>query len=129
MTLIANSIEINAKVLPELHVEEEAYTIIHCSYWSSNKYINGGWVQMWDTTYLQNEFSNERLPLLHAIDVPLAPSKHWFKNPGEFFPFTLIFGKIPADWARFDLIEPVSNGFSVLDIRKNDLGIYRVIIS
>jgi len=68
-------------VLPELHVEEEAFTIIHCSYWSSFNYINGGWVQMWNTTYLQNKYSDEKLPLLHAIAVPIAPQKHWFKNP------------------------------------------------
>jgi len=42
MSIILRSIEIKTKVLPELHVEEEAFTIIHCSYWSSFDYINVG---------------------------------------------------------------------------------------
>ena len=48
--------------------KEEAQTIVHCNYVSKRKYVNGGWVNIYPTTYLV--YLNEKLPLLHAEIFP-----------------------------------------------------------
>jgi hypothetical protein len=126
--LVPNPIVINA---PELlaNLEETPSTIVHCTYYSSPLYRNGGWVHISKTTYLQHPLSKEKVQLLHALNIPLAPSKHYFTRCGEYFPFTLIFPKLPTDWLTFDLVEvAAAGGFCVKNISRNESGIYRVSI-
>lgn len=111
-----------------VNYQKEEFTLLHCSYWSPPIYVKGGWVQIWETAYLVNMATQEKLPLLNAIGIPIAPQKHWFKKIGEHFRFTLVFDKIPSLWQIFDLKEPVGNGFSVSNIARNNSGIYRVTI-
>jgi len=108
--------------------QEEEFTLVHCNYWSSHDYQDGGWMAIWETTYLVNRTSQEKLALLHAIGIPIAPQKHYFKKKGEFFPFTLVFDKIPSSWQKFDLREDAGRGasFSFSNIERNNSGIYRV---
>jgi hypothetical protein len=107
--------------------QEEGITIVHCSYVSSQKYVNGGWVNIYPTTYLVNSAESE-LGLLHAENIPLAPERHMFSRCGELKSFTLYFPLLPKSWERFDFVERTrtSNGFVVRDIRRNQMGVYEI---
>lgn len=128
LTKQTSLIEINISPLDQIYdsLHEEGQTIVHCSYVSKTKYINGGWVNIHPTTFLvRNE---ETLPLLHAENIPMAPSMHMFKRSGELKHFTLIFPAIPKEWEEFSLIEECSSGggFVVKNLLRNDSGVYQV---
>lgn len=108
--------------------EDEAATIIHCSYTASGIYHSGGWLSIWPTTYLVFDKGSERLQLLHAINIPVAPERKHFKREGETLPFTLIFPRIPEHWPVFHLHESAGSGtgFKVNHIKRNESGIYRL---
>lgn len=126
---IAELVDIETSLLEEQ--ESKGYTIIHCQYTSSCKYVDGGWISIWPTTYLVNISENTRLQLLHAINIPLAPQKHYFKRKGQLKTFTLIFPAIPKHWTKFSLNERSGSedGFNVKNITRNNSGIYRVAIN
>ena len=109
--------------------KEDAQTLVHCSYVSKTKYINGGWVNIYPTTFLVHE--NEVLPMLHAFNVPIAPNTHVFKRVGELKQFTLVFPAVPKEWDTFSLIENCNDheGFVVINIERNDSGVYEVNIN
>lgn len=121
-------IEINISPLDQIYdtLHEEGQTIVHCLYVSKTKYINGGWVNIHPTTFLVH--NEETLPLLHAENIPIAPSMHMFKRPGELKHFTLIFPAIPKEWGQFNLIEECSSGggFVVKNLLRNDSCVYQV---
>ena len=106
--------------------QEESQTIVHCNYVSKRKYVNGGWVNIYPTTYLVHH--NEKLQLLHAENIPMALQMHVFKRVGELKHFTLIFPSIPKDWETFSLIEKSDgqSGFIVSNIKRNNSGIYEI---
>jgi len=118
--------------------EEEGYTYLHCTCYTSPKYSSGWWICINESTYLINSGSNEKLKLLNAINIPLSPEKHYFKKLGDSLRFTLVFPALPKDWKNFNLIEIVtpiralyegSDGFSIINIRRNNTGVYKVKIS
>ncbi len=121
-----HTVQIDNSTLKQLKesFQEEAQTLIHCSYVSKKKYINGGWVNIYPTTYLVH--NKEILQMLHAESIPVAPSRHFFKKAGELKRFTLVFPSIPKDWDSFDLIERCSDydGFMLSNIKRNDSGVY-----
>jgi hypothetical protein len=109
---------------------EDGQTLIHCSYVSKEMYVNGGWVNIYPTTYLQSD-TGSMISMLDAQSIPLAPEKYYFTRCGQLKQFTLLFPKTPADWQTFDLIEKTNtgNGFVVKQIPVNDSGIYHVHLS
>jgi len=127
-TLTYTKVEVSNDLLQDF--EEDGFTYLHCIYNATSKYINGGWVNMHKTSYLESDKSKVRLQMLNAIGVPLAPNKHHFNRVGEYLKFTLIFPAIPKDWKIFDLIEDCSgsNGFYIKNIPRNSTGVYKVII-
>ena len=117
------------KELLSLAMTEEGQTIVHCQYRSKEKYVNGGWINIWKETYLYNKQSGSMLKMTHAIDVPIAPAKYYFKRAGDSKNFTLIFPRIPSNWDKFSLIEitdVLSPSFTVRNIERNDSGVYHV---
>lgn len=108
--------------------EESSFTMLYCKYITSPKYTAGWWVNIWKTSYLVNSSTNESLALLNAINIPLAPEKHYLKKFGDSLDFVLVFPKIPAHWQVFNFIEKCNNeeGLAINGIVKNNTGIYRV---
>jgi len=108
--------------------EEQGHTIIHCKYVSPHIYINGGWVNIWPITYLDNDSESLRLELLQVVNIPLAPNKHYFKKPGEILHFSLIFGRVPDHWSSFNMQEIAGNslGFGYSGIERNKIGVYNI---
>ena len=120
-------IEIDNEILQS--AEEQSYTFLHCKYTTSPEYLDGWWVNIYKTSCLICRGANENLEMLHALNIPLAPEKHYFKRFGDTLTFTLIFPKVPKTWNVFDFIEKSGGGgLRVLGIRRNSSGIYRVAI-
>ena len=105
---------------------ENAQTTVFCNYISKSKYKNGGWVNIYPTTYLVRD--NESLPLLHALNIPVAPNKHHFQKAGHYKRFVLIFPPVPKSWKSFDFVEAcdTNEGFFVENISRNNSGIYEI---
>jgi hypothetical protein len=122
------SLKIDQKTLQHLKesYKEEAQTLVHCNYVSKRKYTNGGWVNIYPTTFLMHD--KEALPMIFAINIPIAPSIHVFKSSGELKQFTLIFPPIPKEWKSFSLIENCNDhdGFFAINIDRNNSGVYEI---
>ncbi len=123
-----NNTRISIEWEPDTNALNEQFTIIHCRYKSKPIYVDGGWVNIWPTTYLTNHDPKCTFKLLQAYNIPIAPDKHIFQQKGQVLIFTLFFPALPKDWDQFDLIEKTgdSNGFMVSRINRNQTGIYRV---
>lgn len=111
-------------------ISEETVTIINCTYVAPQKYVNGGWINIFPTTYLINQTTNIELPMIHAINIPLAPEKYIFSKTGDVKRFLLYFPVLPKYWKFFHLIEKVEDcyGFSAYNIERNETGLYEVFI-
>lgn len=128
--------------LPAFLSQEDQYTILHCETQQGSIQTDFGpmsfqWVTVTKSTSVIHRISNQRLALLHAINIPVDPEKYWFKYPGERLPFTLIYPKIPQDWDCFDFVgDPdavtdvpdghIVSGWLVKNIKRNETGIYRL---
>ena len=106
--------------------QEEAQTIVHCSYVPKGVYADGSWVNIYPTTYLVN--NKQKLPLVHAENIPMSPQMHIFNKPAELKQFILIFPSIPKDWESFSLLENCGDheGFVVDNIKRNNSGVYQI---
>lgn len=111
--------------------ETEGQTVVHCRYVSQTKYQNGGWVNIYATTYLVNPDTKDMLAMAQAFNVPVSPARHFFKQAGQLKQFTLLFPQVPKHWKRFHLLEvaDTGGGFRVSDISRNDSGVYHVQLS
>lgn len=86
------------------------YTRIDFIYRSSDYYINGGWIQIEPLTYISPVGSGKKFHLLKAINIPLAPRKHYFKKSGELHTYSLIFPALPKSTRQIDIIEKLAPG-------------------
>jgi len=120
------SIEVSNDLLES--TEEEGFTYLHCTYYTSPNWDAGWWINIWKTSYLSSNTSSDKLELLNAIGVPLAPDKVYLKGKGDYIKFTLIFPAVPKDWSIFNFIELCggSNGLSISNINRNNTGVYKV---
>jgi len=120
------SIEVSNDLLA--FTEEEGFTYLHCTYYTSPKYIAGWWVNIWKTSYLTSNASTDKLQLLQAIGIPYAPERAYLKRKGDCLKFTLIFPAVPKDWKVFNFIEDCGgdSGLSISNISRNSTGVYRV---
>jgi hypothetical protein len=126
-TLKYTDIEVSNDLLASF--EEEGFTYLHCTYITSPKFIGGWWVNIHKTSFLVGG-NNEKLEMLHAMNIPLAPERHYLKKFGDYLQFTLIFPKIPASWKVFDFVEEcISNdGLTVRNIPRNSTGAYSLVV-
>ena len=76
--------------------EVEKQTIIHCTHHAEPRFFLGGWININPKTYLKSKDSNDRLNLLQAIGVPIAPEKHLYNGHLESLQFTLLFKGLPS---------------------------------
>lgn len=88
----------------------DEYTRIDFIYRSSTLYINGGWIQMDENAYISPVGSSMKYRLIKTIGIPLAPLKHYFKQKGEFYTYSLIFPALPSDTKKIDIIEKLAPG-------------------
>ena len=134
------SIEVSNDLL--LSVEEEGFTYLHCTYHTSPKYSAGWWVNINEASYLIDTTTSEELKLLQALNIPIAPERHYLRKFGDSLQFTLVFPAVPKHWKAFNFIEKIrptininngsilaSNGLAIRNIIRNNSGVYKVVIS
>lgn len=88
----------------------DEHTRIDFIYRAPDKYINGGWIQMDSNAYISPVGSSTKYRLLQAINIPIAPLKHYFKHKGEFHTYTLIFPALPRETEKINIIEKEAPG-------------------
>lgn len=91
--------------------EEEGYTYLHCTYFTSPRYKRGWWVNINKESYLIN--GKETIKMIQAINIPLSPEKHYLKKFGDCLRFTLIFPAVPNHWSCFNFIERMARGLTL----------------
>ena len=90
----------------ETKTEEGELTVIHFIVKpNTNKYTSGWWVQVQPKIFIRACGSRERLGLVYAHNIPIAPQKYFFKNGHEQLHFTLFFPAVPKGTTHIDIIE------------------------
>jgi hypothetical protein len=84
---------------------EDDFTRIDFLYRASSYYVNGGWIQISKQTYIRAVGSELKLSLIKAVNIPIAPHKHYFKSSCDMLAYTLYFPKVPKDCESIDIIE------------------------
>ncbi len=95
----------------------------------------GSKARIWHSTYLFSHQGGERVPLLHAENITMAPEWTYFFRT-QIYLFTLIFKGLPSDCLTFDLIEqgPEGSGrrepglFEFRNITRNKSDIYEILV-
>jgi hypothetical protein len=83
----------------------EDYTRIDFIHYANQNCIKGGWVQIVGNMFIHITGCMGRLPLIKAINIPIAPNKHWYKSENDRLHFTLLFPAIPKSTTHIDIIE------------------------
>ncbi len=132
-------IELNSNNYTSIHVsegilanvEEAGYTYLHCTYYTSPKYTSDWWINIFSSCFLIDKRTKNSLKLIDAINIPIAPARHFLKNKGDCLNFTLVFPLVPNDWPVFNFMEltDTNDGLNIRNIPRNTSGVYKVIIS
>ena len=85
--------------------QEEELTRIDFVHRASPIRINGGWVRMESGTFIRPVNTGMKLTMVQAVNIPVAPAKHWYKNKRECLYYTLYFPALPNDVVAIDIIE------------------------
>lgn len=89
---------------------DDDFTRIDFVYIAPKKYLNGGWLQIDSGCYIRPIGSEIRYKMVSAINIPLAPSKFYFKSQGQVHQFTLLFPALPKSVKQIDIIERLAEG-------------------
>jgi hypothetical protein len=89
---------------------DDDFTRIDFVYIAPKKYLNGGWIQIDSGCYIRPIGSEIRYKMVSAINIPLAPSKFYFKSQGQVHQFTLLFPALPKSVKQIDIIERLAEG-------------------
>ncbi|MEY2828231.1 MAG: hypothetical protein RIQ33_89 [Bacteroidota bacterium] len=73
-------------------------------------YENGGWVQMHRECFIRSCGSAEKLTLVQAVNIPYAPTKHYYRSNKDFLCYTLYFPALPKCTTAIDIIESEAPG-------------------
>ena len=134
-----------AKIIPTNEIissaEEDGYTYLHIRYFATHEELvnDYSWINISTESFLYKKGAGVYLKLLHAINVPILPERHYFYSPNDSLDFILIFPPIPKSWSIFDFVENqeeqlllteqgFENSFGIYmnNITRNDTGIYRI---
>jgi hypothetical protein len=105
-----------AEYIPDSNVGIESisldddYTRIDFVYISPKEYPNVSWVQMHGDSYIRPVGTENKYKLIRAINIPLAPNKHFFKKSGQVLKYTLLFPALPKNIKQIDIIEKLVPG-------------------
>jgi hypothetical protein len=89
---------------------DDDFTRIDFVYIAPKQYINGGWIQIDSGCYIRPIGSEVRYKMVNAINIPLAPSKYYFKSKGQVHHYSLLFPALPKSIKFIDIIERFSEG-------------------
>jgi hypothetical protein len=86
-------------------VQEEDLTRIDFAHRASGIYLDGGWVSIQPGTFIRPVSTDIKLTMIQAVNIPVAPCKHWYKSAKQFLYYTLYFPALPTDVEAIDIIE------------------------
>jgi hypothetical protein len=84
-------------------------------YQAPSYYHNGGWIQMSPDCFIRPCGSSTKLKLVKEENIPLAPTKHFFKAKNSILSYSLYFPALPENTTSIDIIEcegPGGNWFN-----------------
>jgi hypothetical protein len=105
-------------------VLQESHVYVHCYF---NNTFKDMLIRIWRSTFLVDNSSGHRSPLIHIENISYAPE--WTLIPdNRVFHFLLIFNALPRSCTSFDLLEdiPQSGGFHIESISRNNSDVYHV---
>lgn len=113
---------------PKVQVQK-GETVVELTYTTSPKFDYNWWININEETYLVNElgFKAEKLKMIRAENIPIAPNRLYLENKGDSHRFRLIFPAIPDSWGdTFHLQEYGTglDGFFIMDFKRNATGRY-----
>lgn len=110
---------------------DDDFTRIDFVYIAPKQYINGGWIQMDSGCFIRPLGSEVRYKMVSAINIPLAPSKYYFKSKGQVHNFSLLFPALPKSVKQIDIIERLAEGtyfnFFRVALQHNEPTLIRII--
>lgn len=96
----------NVEHMETMRIENDPeYTRIDFLYYACPRYVDGGWIQISRDTFIRPVGSNHRLKLVSAVNIPIAPTKHYFKSTRDILCYTLYFPPVPKGTKSIDIIE------------------------
>lgn len=116
-----NSEKENAKLLRV--TISNSFTKFDFGYSTMWYYINGGWVRIAKDTFIKIKGKDEKLNLIKADNIPVAPTQHHFKSNKDWLYFSLYFPAIPLEDCTLDLIEKETSSKDVFNYNNIDLKI------
>ena len=75
-----------------------------------NPYDYSGWIQISGNSFIRVAGSQVKLGLVKAVNIPIAPTKHFFKRKGDYLAYTLYFPVLPKGTKKIDIIEREASG-------------------
>jgi hypothetical protein len=95
------------------------FTKIDFGYITTDKYINGGWINISPDTFIEDVITKERFTLTNVAGITIAPELRNFESKKDWQYFSLFFSPIPQKDCIFNIIE-VENG------TPNDFNYYNI---
>ena len=119
-------IKIDEEILTYLQTEEQRTTIVHCRIYSPFPTL----ARIWNTTCLLEDNGN-KVPLIKAFNISMAPDWTWFLPESNFFSFTLLFEGLSKECSLFQVVEEINEpgGFFSDRIQRNKTDVYQVELS
>ena len=110
---------------------DDDFTRIDFVYIAPKQYINGGWIQMDSGCFIRPIGSEISYKMVSAINIPLAPSKYYFKSKGQVHHFSLLFPPLPKSVKQIDIIEKLAEGtyfnFFRVSLKHNEPTLIRIV--
>ena len=105
-------------------LEEEKQVVVHFTLFGDEE---GDMARIWRSTYLIDNQTGIKYPLLFAEGISYAPQWTPIPTPSPL-EFTLIFKGLPKSCITFDLLEiiPEDGGFELRNVRRNNADVYYV---
>ena len=88
--------------------QEGELTVIHfITRPDTQRFVKGWWVRVCGEIFIRPSGTKDKLELVYAHNIPVAPRKYYFKNAHEELHFTLFFPALPKDTTHIDIIEKI----------------------
>jgi hypothetical protein len=119
-------IKIDEEILSYVQTEEQRTTIVHCRIYTPFPTL----ARIWNTTYLLEDNGN-KVALIKAFNISMAPDWTWFETEQGFFHFTLLFEGLSKGCTLFQVVEDIAEpgGFFSDRIRRNATDVYEAELS
>lgn len=114
-----NSEKENAKLLRV--TISNSFTKFDFGYSTMWYYISGGWVRIAKDTFIKIKGKDEKLNLIKADNIPVAPTQHHFKSNKDWLYFSLYFPAIPFEDCTIDLVEMETSSKDVFNYYSIDI--------